>query len=121
MPLLQKMAFDALGGKAIDDLAEVVDDGGTIINFGSLESNIGTNIYSLVPNHLALKSVSIMSWFRLAEDEKRKDFELALGLAKSHPELFEVAHEYEFGDFQKAIRHVSPPGKTGMVFIKNHS
>jgi len=23
------------GGKAIDDLAEVVDDGGTIINFGS--------------------------------------------------------------------------------------
>jgi hypothetical protein len=28
---------------AIDDLAEVVDDGGTIINFGSLGSNMGTN------------------------------------------------------------------------------
>ena len=70
--------------------------GGTIINFGSLESNIGTNIYSLVPNHLAFKSVSIMSWFRLAEGEKQKDFELALGLAKSHPELSEVANEYEF-------------------------
>ena len=42
-----------------------------------------------------------MGWFRPAEDEKRKDFELALGLAKSHPELFEVAHEYEFGDFRK--------------------
>ena len=96
-----EVAFDAVGGKAIDDLAELVDNGGTIINFGSLEGNMGTNIYALVPNNLALKSVSIMSWFRLAEDEKRKDFELALNLATNHPELFEVAHEYEFDDFKK--------------------
>src|SRR5713101_104653 len=114
-----EVAFDAVGGKAIDDLAELVDDGGTIINFGSLESNMGTNIYSLVPNNLALKSVSIMSWFRLAEDEKRKDFELALSLATNHPELFEVAHEYEFGDFQRAIQHVSRPGKAGIVLLKS--
>jgi NADPH:quinone reductase-like Zn-dependent oxidoreductase len=114
-----EVAFDAVGGKAIDDLAELVDVGGTIINFGSLESNMGTNIYSLVPNNLALKSVSIMSWFRLAEDEKRKDFELALSLATNHPKLFEVAHEHEFGDFQRAIQHVSRPGKTGIVLLKS--
>src|SRR6266851_2984636 len=114
-----EVAFDAVGGKAIDDLAELVDDGGTIINFGSLESNMGTNIYSLVPNNLALKSVSIMSWFRLAEDEKRKDFELALSLATNHPELFEVAQEYEFAEFQRAIQHVSHPGKTGIVLLKS--
>jgi NADPH:quinone reductase-like Zn-dependent oxidoreductase len=100
-----EVAFDALGGKAIEDLAEVVDDGGTIINFGSLESNMGTNIDSLVPNNVALKSVSIMNWFRLTQDEKQKDFE--------------VAHEYEFGDFQKAIQHVSSPGKTGIVILKS--
>jgi len=114
-----EVAFDAVGGKAIDDLAEVVDDGGTIINFGSLGSNMGTNIYSLAPNNIALKSVSIMSWFRLTQNEKQKDFELALSLAKHYPELFEVAHEYEFGDFQKAIQHVSSPGKTGMVLLKS--
>jgi len=113
-----EVAFDAVGGKAIDALAELVDDGGTIINFGSLESNMGTNIYSLAPNNLALKSVSIMSWFRLAEDEKRKDFELALSLATNHPELFEVAHEYEFGDFQKAIQHATSSGKPGIVLLK---
>ena len=73
---------------------------------------MGTNIYSLAPNSLALKSVSIMSWFRLAEDEKRKDFELALSFATNHPELFEVAHEYEFGDFQRAIQHVSAPSRS---------
>ena len=44
------VAFDALGGKAIDDLAELVDDGGSIINFGSLQNDMGTNIYALVPN-----------------------------------------------------------------------
>jgi NADPH2:quinone reductase len=114
-----EVAFDAVGGKAIDDLAELIDDGGTIVNFGSLESNMGTNIYSLAPNNLALKSVSIMSWFRLTEDEKRQDFELALSLATNHPELFEIAHEYEFDDFQRAIQHVFRPGKTGIVLLKS--
>jgi NADPH:quinone reductase len=114
-----EVAFDAIGGTAIDDLASVVDDGGTIINYGSLGSNTGTNIYSLVPNNVALKSVSIMSWFRLTEDEKQKDFDLALNLATNHPELFEVAHEYEFADFQKAIQHASRPGKTGIVLLKS--
>jgi NADPH:quinone reductase len=114
-----EVAFDAIGGKAIDDLAEAVDDGGTIINFGSLGSNMGTNIYSLSPNNVALKSVSIMSWFRLTQDEKQQDFELALSLAKNHPELFEVAYEYEFADFQKAIHHASSTGKTGIVLLKS--
>jgi NADPH2:quinone reductase len=113
------VAFDAVGGKAIDDLAELLDEDGTIINFGSLESNTGTNIYSLAPKNLTLKSVSILTWFRLPEDEKRKDFELALELATNHPELFEVAREYELGDFQSAIQHVARPGKTGIVLLIN--
>jgi NADPH:quinone reductase len=114
-----EVAFDAIGGTAIDDLASVVDDGATIINYGSLGSNTGTNIYSLAPNNVALKSVSIMTWFRLTQDEKQKDFELALHLATNHPELFEVAHEYEFGEFHKAIQHVSCPGKAGIVLLKS--
>ena len=113
------VAFDAVGGSAIDDLAELLDIDGAIINYGSLESNTGTNIYSLAPNSLALKSISILSWFRLPEDEKQQDFKLALSLARNHPELFEVAHEYEFADFQKAIHHVSSPGKTGIVLLKS--
>ena len=59
-----------------------------------------------------------MSWFRLPDDEKRKDFELALSFAKNHPELFEVAQEHGFVDFQRAIEHVSRPGKTGVVLLK---
>lgn len=113
-----EVAFDAIGGKAIGDLAEVLDYGGTILNYGSLGGNTGTNIYSLAPNNVALKSVHIMSWFRLNQEEKQKDFELALSLAKSHPALFQVAHEFEFDDFQKAIRHVFSPGKAGIVLLK---
>jgi hypothetical protein len=62
-----------------------------------------------------------MSWFRLPEDEKQKDFELALNLATNHPQLFEVAHEYAFEDFQKAIQHVSRPGKTGIVLLTSQA
>jgi NADPH:quinone reductase len=114
-----QVSFDAIGGRAIDDLASVVDDGGTVINYGSLGSNTGTNIYSLIPKNVALRSVAIMSWFRLTEDEKRKDFELALSLATNHPELFEVGHEYDFSDFQQAIQRVSSPGKTGVVLLRS--
>ena len=79
----------------------------------------GRTFIRSAPNNIALKSVSIMSWFRLTQDEKQKDFELALNLAKNHPELFEVAHEYEFADFQKAIQHASRQGKTGIVLLKS--
>jgi hypothetical protein len=41
--------------------------------------------------------------------------------AKNHPEIFEVAHEYEFGDFQRAIKNVSRPGKTGIVLLKSRA
>src|SRR5712664_1722961 len=113
-----EVAFDALGGKAIDDLADVVDDGATIINFGSLESNTGTNIFSLASHNVALKSIPIGGWFLLPEDEKQKDLELALSLAKNHPALFKTGHEFEFDDFQEAIRHVFSPEKTGIVLLK---
>jgi NADPH:quinone reductase-like Zn-dependent oxidoreductase len=106
-----KLAYDALGGKAIDDLADVVDDGATIINYGTLESGTGANVYSLAPNNVALKSILIGSWFRLPDEEKQKDFELALNLAKSHPTLFQVGHEFEFDDYLEAIRDVFRPGK----------
>jgi hypothetical protein len=35
------------------------DDGGTIINFGSLGSSMGTNIYSLAPNNKKRFSVCL--------------------------------------------------------------
>ena len=113
-----EVAYDALGGKAIDDLADVVDDGATIINFGSLESNTGTNIFSLASHNVALKSIHIGGWFLLPEDEEQRDLELALSLAKNHPALFQAGHEFEFDDFQEAIRHVFSPEKTGIVLLK---
>ncbi len=71
----------------------------------------GANVYSLAPNNVALKSILIGSWFRLPDEEKQKDFELALNLAKSHPTLFQVGHEFEFDDYLEAIRDVFRPGK----------
>jgi hypothetical protein len=49
--------------------------------------------------------------FRLPDEEKQKDFELALSLANSHPTLFQVGHEFEFDDYLEAIRDVSDQEK----------
>jgi NADPH:quinone reductase len=69
-----EVAFDAVGGSAIDALADVVDEGGTVINFGSLGSNTGTNIYALVPKNVSLKSVSIMMIHVLKINKKARLF-----------------------------------------------
>jgi hypothetical protein len=82
---------------------------------------MATSIHSLAQNNITLKSASIMSSFRLTQDGKQEDFALALSLAKNHPELFEVAHEYEFADFQIAIQHISRPEKTGIVLLKGQN
>jgi len=55
----------------------------------------------------------------LSEEERRQNLELALNLAKRHPDLFEVSGEYGFSDFQKAIQHVSSPAKNGIVLLKS--
>jgi len=52
--------------------------------------------------------------------EVKKTGELSeVSLATNHPELFEVAHEDEFADFQKAIQYDSCPGKTEIVLLKS--
>jgi hypothetical protein len=66
----------------------------SVSNFGSLGSNMGTNIQNRMQPH--------------SEE-----------YTKHHPELFAVAHEYECANFQKAIQHVSRPGKPGIVLLKS--
>ena len=42
---------------------------------------------------------------------KAKRFRARANLAKSHPALFQVGHEFEFDDYLEAIRDVFRPGK----------
>ncbi len=113
------VAFDAIGGSFIDALAGVVDEGGTIINYGSLGGNHGTNIYALAPKSISLKSVSISSWSRLSVSEKSQDFALAVRLAQSHPTLFDVSAQYDLLDFAEAIAHVEKPDRVGVVILNS--
>jgi len=41
------------------------------------------------------------------------------GPGKFSKELFEVAHKYEFADFQKTVQHASSPRKIGIVLLKS--
>jgi hypothetical protein len=88
----------------------------TIINFGSLGSNTGTNIYSLVPNNVALKSVSIMGWFPLIEDEKQEDFEIAPSLATNHRDFSRSRMSMSLGIFKKRFSTSPDPEKAGSSY-----
>ena len=55
----------------------------------------------------------------ISGDDLHRGLNVGSSHAQLHPRLFEVAHEYEFADFQKAIQHVSCPGKSGIVLLKS--
>jgi hypothetical protein len=59
-----------------------------------------------------------MSWFRLAEDEKRKDFELALVLRKITQSFSRSRRSMSLAIFRKLF-NASRPGKTGIVLLRS--
>ncbi|HEY6344482.1 MAG TPA: hypothetical protein VIY49_23565, partial [Bryobacteraceae bacterium] len=88
----------------------------TAVALGRLDQQAGTKR----PKDKGRKSLnSHARCLKVLDTRRQNDFELALSLATNHPELFEVAHEYEFGDFQQAIQHASRPGKTGIVLLRS--
>jgi NADPH:quinone reductase-like Zn-dependent oxidoreductase len=111
-----QVAIDSVGGSLLDDIASLLESGGTVINFGWLGAG-EPDLSAFAPRQLTLMGVSIGAWFSEPADVRAKDFEVALRLAVNEPTLFEVAAEYPLEDFLSAIDHSSRRGKSGTVLL----
>lgn len=109
-------ALDSVGGELLGDVAALLEDGATVVSYGSL-SDTGTDVRSFSPRGLTLKGVNIGAYGKLPPDQKRDTIELALTLAREQPSLFNTAGVFAASDFALAAEQVDKPGKSGAVLL----
>ena len=112
-----QVAIDSVGGKLLEDVAEVVERRGKIVFFGNL-SNASTNLNLFIPKALSLSGVTLGTWQNdTSEEERMKDREVAIELARTHPALFAHSKEFSINELEAAIHAVTARGKTGNVIL----
>ena len=111
------VAMDAVGGSLVGDLGSLLQNGGTVVNFGWLD-DANADLSSFAPRGLSFKGINLGAWFsEFNATEKEEHIRSALTLAQRSPELFEVAAEYPLSEYREAIEHVTRPGKSGTVLL----
>ncbi len=110
------VAIDAVGGSFLNEVALLLADGSTIVNFGWLGSG-APDLSSFAPRNLTLKGISIGIWSRLSAKDRAADLEAAIKVGQEHPELFEVAAEFPLKDFLEAIRQAGGSSRSAAVLL----
>jgi NADPH2:quinone reductase len=112
------VAIDAVGGRFLDDVASLLADGGTVVNFGWLGSG-APDLASFAPRDLTLKGISIGSWGRSSAADRAADRRVAIGLGQEHPELFEVAGDFPLEAFEEAIRQAGSADRSAAILLSS--
>lgn len=110
------VAFDAVGGSQMSELATLLMDGGTIVNFGWLGDG-APDLSNFAPRRLTFRGIIFSEWFSLPQEEREKFRSSAIELARTVPEAFPVAAEYPLANFREAIDHATRPSKSGIVLL----
>jgi NADPH:quinone reductase-like Zn-dependent oxidoreductase len=111
------IAIDAVGGSFVNEVASLLSDGGSIVNFGWLGEG-AADLAGFAPRNLAFVGVSLGQWMRKNSAETQAaDIQSFIEMAQTSPFLFEVAADYPLERFQEAILQVTKAGKAGTVLL----
>ncbi|MFJ9159365.1 alcohol dehydrogenase catalytic domain-containing protein [Streptomyces griseoviridis] len=113
-----RVVLDSVGGAMTRDLAELLADDGTLVSYGQLGS--GTTPLEALPligRALTVRGVTVLRWTSRTPQERAQDVAFAQELARSRPDLLEVAGSYDLADFKAAIEHARRPAKSGTVLL----
>ncbi|MGW1474370.1 zinc-binding dehydrogenase [Streptomyces olivaceus] len=113
-----QVVLDSVGGAMTLELSGLLADGGTLVSYGQLGS--GTTpleALPLVARGLTVRGVSILHWMSRTAEERAQDVAFAQDLARSTPDLLQVAGSYDLADFKAAVEHARRPGKSGTVLL----
>lgn len=111
------VAVDAVGGELLADLATLMADGGTIVNYASL-SSAPTDVTRLAPHQLTYRGISIAVWARLPAKLRANDRAVALRLAHESRTQFDVAAVFDARDIAAAVAAAEGQGRVGNVLLK---
>lgn len=110
------VAIDSVGGRLLGDVADLLAERGTVVNFGSLGGET-SDIRLFPPRSLTLKGAGLGSWMQQPAEQRNADIVLALRLAQEPGTVFEVAERSSPSRIADAVAHVSQAGRAGVVLI----
>ncbi|MFH9332886.1 zinc-binding dehydrogenase [Streptomyces althioticus] len=113
-----RAVLDCVGGSLTRDLAGLLADGGTLIGYGRLGSgSTALDDLPFVNRGLTIRGVTIWHWTDRTAGQRAEDVAFAVDLARTSPELLEVAARYDLADVKAAVEHARRPGKSGTVLL----
>ncbi|MGA5771566.1 alcohol dehydrogenase catalytic domain-containing protein [Streptomyces pseudogriseolus] len=113
-----RAVLDCVGGSLTRDLVGLLGDGGTLISYGRLGSGVTMlDELPLVNRGLTVRGVTIWHWTDRTPEQRAEDLAFAVDLARTSPELLEVAARYDLADVKAAVKHARRPGKSGTVLL----
>jgi NADPH:quinone reductase-like Zn-dependent oxidoreductase len=114
-----RVVLDPIGGAFAARLLGLLDDGGTLVNYGSLSGEpLTLGPAALVFSEQRIRGVSVGRWAGdRTPDQQRSDLDFAVELARTRPELLDIAAAYDLADYKAAVTEVTRPGKVGTVLL----
>ncbi len=113
-----QVVLDSVGGAVTQDLFELLADGGTLISYGQLgPGTTSLEALPLIAQELTVRGVTILHWMSRTAEEGAQDVAFTQDLARSTPDLLDVAASYDLADFEAAIEHARRPARSGTVLL----
>ncbi|MCT9935145.1 hypothetical protein N5079_33580 [Planotetraspora sp. A-T 1434] len=115
------MILDPVGGEQVNELMDLLADGGTLLFYGGLAGKpMSLPSIGLAHRALTFRGVSAGRWVRTSSRERRRaGYAEALAVARSVPEQFNVTAEYDLARFAEAIEAAEKPGRTGAILLNS--
>ncbi|WP_323455302.1 zinc-binding dehydrogenase [Rhizobium sp. AN5] len=117
------VVFDPVGGETASTAVGLLAQGGSLVSYGDLSGHpISVPALYFSTRDIRMSGVTVGRWAGLPVEVRKADLKLALELAASKPELFQVElfqveQTFDLADVGKAAALVEKPGKSGTVLI----
>ena len=114
------LAFDAIGGEATMQLADLLGPGGSVVSYGALSGHA----CKLAPQHTIFKGISLrgfwlVNWFNNASAQDQMSMVARVGEKIIDGTLqIPVEATYDLADAAKALQHSEQPGRSGKILFK---
>ena len=107
-----KLGIDAVAGPATEQLAKSIEDGGLIINYGTVTKEMcHISFWSLFRKKITLRGMSTLSGFETRTKERVKEIHQNLAIMANQSLLqTKIAATYGIEDYLKAYDHIDRTG-----------
>ena len=107
-----QLGIDAVAGKATEELAKSISDGGLIVNYGTVTKELcQISFWSLFRKKITLKGMSTMNGFESRTEERVKKIHQDLAVMANQSLLqTKIAATYGIEEYLKAYHHIDRTG-----------